>query len=63
MTRERSPENRREVLVALTPSGEAVLTHLSVLHREQLRTAGPALYEAIGAILGGLDKPQRPRGG
>ena len=62
VTRARSPENRREVLVALTPSGEAVLAQLSVLHREQLRTAGPALHEAIGAILGGLEKP-RARGG
>jgi hypothetical protein len=47
VTRERSPGNRREVLIALTPSGVAALAHLSVLHREQLRTAGPALHEVI----------------
>ncbi|HTB76427.1 MAG TPA: MarR family transcriptional regulator [Polyangiaceae bacterium] len=63
VTRERSPENRREVLVTLTPSAESVLAHLSVLHREQLRNAGPALHEAIGAILGSLEKPKRGRGG
>ena len=63
VTRERSPENRREVLIALTPAGETALAHLSVLHREQLRTAGPALHEAIGAILGGVEKPKRARGG
>lgn len=57
VTRARSTENRREVLIALTASGEAALTHLSALHREQLRTAGPALHAAIGAILGSLEKP------
>lgn len=62
VTRARSPENRREVLIALTESGEAALAHLSALHREQLRTAGPALHAAIGAILGSLEKPARVRG-
>jgi len=63
VTRQRSTENRREVLVSITPSGEAVLAHLSVLHREQLRTAGPALLEAMGGILGELEAPKRLRRG
>jgi DNA-binding MarR family transcriptional regulator len=62
VTRERSPENRREVLVSITAAGEAVLAHLSVLHREQLRKAGPALYAAIGAILGNLDERRAASG-
>jgi DNA-binding MarR family transcriptional regulator len=60
VARERSPENRREVLISITAAGEAVLAHLSVLHREQLKKAGPALHDAIGAILGGIEVSRRP---
>lgn len=49
--RERNGVDRREVLVEITPSGEALLAHLSVLHRDQLRVGGPALYAALGEIL------------
>jgi DNA-binding MarR family transcriptional regulator len=52
LVRERGAEDRREVMLRLTPSGEAVLRRLSAIHRKQLRTVGPAMVGALGAILG-----------
>jgi DNA-binding MarR family transcriptional regulator len=49
--RERSPHDRREVLLAITPRGEAILDQLSTLHRDQLKTVGPNLHRALAAIL------------
>lgn len=55
LRRERGSEDRREVLLRLTPEGEAVLTRLSALHREQLRSVGPAMVAALQAILEARD--------
>jgi len=46
-----SERDRREVLVAITPDGEQRLADLSQLHKDQLRTIGPALLEALEAVL------------
>lgn len=51
IARERSAEDRREVLLRLTRDGEALLRALSSLHREQLQTAGPAVIRALQSIL------------
>lgn len=40
-------EDRREVLLELTPKGEALLAGLSLTHRDELYTAGPALAQAL----------------
>ena len=53
-----NPHDRREVLLAITPDGEALLAELSTLHRDQLRKSGPTLYRALGTILDGLDPPK-----
>lgn len=45
--RERGGEDRREVLLSLTPKGEKVLRELSLHHRAELRTQGPALIAAL----------------
>jgi len=45
--RKRDGEDRREVLLTLTPKGEKVLRELSLHHRAELRSAGPALVEAL----------------
>lgn len=45
--RERGGEDRREVLLSLTPKGEKVLKELSLHHRAELRTQGPALIAAL----------------
>ncbi len=45
--RTRSPEDHREVLVRLTERGEKVLRELSLHHRAELQSAGPALVRAL----------------
>jgi DNA-binding MarR family transcriptional regulator len=51
--RKRDGEDRREVLLALTPKGEKVLQELSLHHRAELRSAGPALVEALRRAMRG----------
>lgn len=51
IARERSDEDRREVLLTLTPAGEAVLEGLSSLHRDQLQTAAPELIRMLRQII------------
>lgn len=46
--RARSRADRREVLLQLTRRGERLLENLSLLHRRELRSAGPRLIEALG---------------
>lgn len=53
--RERAVEDRREVLLRLSSDGEALLRKLSALHRDQLRTVGPAMVTALMTILGQED--------
>jgi len=51
--RKRDGEDRREVLLALTTKGEKVLQELSLHHRTELRSAGPALVEALRRAMRG----------
>jgi DNA-binding MarR family transcriptional regulator len=45
--RQRAGEDRREVLLSLTPKGESILGKLSLHHRAELRMQGPALIAAL----------------
>ena len=45
--RDRADADRREVFVSLTPKGEKVLRELSLHHRAELQTQGPALIVAL----------------
>jgi DNA-binding MarR family transcriptional regulator len=45
--RRQSGEDRREVLLSLTPKGEKVLQKLSLEHEYELRNRGPALIAAL----------------
>lgn len=54
--RSRAGDDRRQVLVCLTPKGEKLLRELSVSHKSELRTRGPALVAA-------LERVMRPAGG
>jgi DNA-binding MarR family transcriptional regulator len=45
--RSRTGEDRRQVLLRLTPKGEKILRELSVGHKAELRTQGPALVAAL----------------
>ena len=49
--RRHSDQDRREVLVELTPHGEQLLRQLSLLHWQELQTSGPALSNSLHAIV------------
>jgi DNA-binding MarR family transcriptional regulator len=49
--RSRGEQDRRQVFVVLTPEGDRLLRLLSLHHRAELRSAGPALVRALGALL------------
>jgi DNA-binding MarR family transcriptional regulator len=46
-------QDRRRVLLRMTPRGERLLGRLSHEHRAELRTTGPALVRALQALVGG----------
>jgi DNA-binding MarR family transcriptional regulator len=49
--RTRAQDDRREVLLALTPKGEKVLGELALHHHNELRTAGPELVAALRRVM------------
>lgn len=51
VARSRGPADRRQVLVHLTPRGEAELEKLTAYHLAELRTNGPALVQALEAVV------------
>ena len=56
--RERGQDDRREVLLALTPKGERVLGRLAMHHHEELQSAAPGLVAALRRLMP-RDKDQR----
>jgi DNA-binding MarR family transcriptional regulator len=48
--RRRDVNDQRRVLVSLTAYGDELLIKLTLLHRMELRTAGPALIQALKVI-------------
>jgi DNA-binding MarR family transcriptional regulator len=51
--RRTSREDRREASLHLTARGARVVRRLSVAHRSELRSAAPALLQALEALVGG----------
>jgi DNA-binding MarR family transcriptional regulator len=51
--RERGQDDRREVLLTLTPRGERVLAELALHHHEELQSAAPALVAALKKVMQG----------
>ena len=49
--RQRGQDDRREVLLALTPKGERVLRELAMHHHEELRSAAPGLAAALRRLM------------
>jgi len=49
--RSRDDEDQRRVFIKLTPQGEEVLRKLSLLHRTELQTTGPALVQAPNRLI------------
>ena len=59
--RQRQQDDRREVLLALTPKGERVLEELALHHHDELRSAGPGLVAALRRLMQARsDVPERP---
>jgi DNA-binding MarR family transcriptional regulator len=57
--RQRAGDDRREVLLSLTPKGEKVLRELSLHHKAELRMQGPALVNALRrAMRTGRESPK-----
>ena len=60
--RERAQDDRREVLLALTPKGEKVLAELALHHHEELQSAAPRLVAALKSVMkrktGGVGREQ-----
>lgn len=54
--RKRASEDRRQVLLELTPKGEKMIRELAHLHREELRNTGPALVTALRKVIAGVQK-------
>jgi DNA-binding MarR family transcriptional regulator len=50
LERRRDTDDQRRVLIYLTEQGKNVLATLSVLHRTELRTTGPALVRVLQAL-------------
>jgi DNA-binding MarR family transcriptional regulator len=50
VARQASIQDRRQVMVHLTPSGAAILRRLSLSHHQELEIAGPRLAKALRAI-------------
>lgn len=44
-------EDKREVLVRLTPVGRTILRRLALAHREELERSGPELARALSSVL------------
>lgn len=49
--RRREEADQRQVLVSLTPQGEEALRNLSLAHRAELQSTGPALVQALTLLL------------
>lgn len=53
VTRARAEDDRREVLLALTPKGERVLAELALHHHEELQSAAPQLVATLRNVMKG----------
>ena len=53
LERSRDESDQRKVLINLTPYGDEVLRKLSILHRTELRSTGPALVRVLHAMING----------
>ena len=56
----RGMADRRQVFVTLTPHGVTLLRELSLHHRRELRSAGPALVDALRALIDDVDDSHPP---
>jgi DNA-binding MarR family transcriptional regulator len=62
LRRERSREDRRQVILHLTPRGEKILTRLAKQRIAELRTAAPALVRSLTAVIRPIAETKSRRG-
>lgn len=55
VVRARDGTDQRKVIITLTPQGEKVLQELSLYHRAELRSAGPALIQVLNELINGTN--------
>ena len=60
--RHRATDDRREVLLSLTDKGGKVLRKLSLHHKAELRTQGPALVKALKRAIPSVQRRTNPGG-
>jgi DNA-binding MarR family transcriptional regulator len=60
LVRRQAGWDRREVLVELRPSGEAILKQLALLSLRELETEGPALVSTLRRLIGRSNAARRP---
>ena len=58
VVRRHSPEDRREVLIEITPAGEHMLQTLSELVWQELAISGPELARSLAAVLRRSEPPK-----
>ena len=51
VNRSPDPLNKRRVLLSVTPTGEAILERLSILHKMELRSLGPQLVMSLQRLI------------
>jgi DNA-binding MarR family transcriptional regulator len=56
LRRKRAGDDRRQVILELTPKGEKVLREVALHHREELRSNGPGLVGALKKVLSGVQR-------
>jgi DNA-binding MarR family transcriptional regulator len=61
VTRRRGGEDRRAVLVELTPAGDTIVRRLAQLSLNEIRTEGPMLISALRRLVGPRDRNPRAR--
>jgi DNA-binding MarR family transcriptional regulator len=61
ITRTRGSEDRREVLVRLTPRGEQILAELTMHTSAELRSAAPALVSMLRKLAARQSTTEKPR--
>ena len=52
LVRSRDESDQRKVIIRFTPYGEEVLRKLTLLHRKELRSIGPALVDTLNSLTG-----------
>lgn len=57
LTRLRANDDRRQVFVKLTHSGEEILQKLSLYHLQELQSVGPTLVQVLESLIAKASRP------